>query len=113
MVGDVIADGPAARAGIEPGDQVLSIDGDAVRYWEELERAVQHAPGNELHLRLERTGKVFERYVVPVEETVRTRDGRTKPRGPDRHHPGPVRPADRRPRRDLARRTRPGCAPAT
>jgi regulator of sigma E protease len=81
VVGDVIADGPAARAGIEPGDQVLSVDGDGVRYWEELERAVQHAPGHELHLRLERAGKRFERYVVPVEETVRKRDGRTSREG--------------------------------
>ncbi|HTJ42757.1 MAG TPA: RIP metalloprotease RseP [Kofleriaceae bacterium] len=75
VVGDIIDDGPAQRAGIEPGDTVLAIDGDAVRYWEDLEHRVQQSAGKELHLRLERNGKTFERYVVPVEEIVRKRDG--------------------------------------
>lgn len=81
VVGDVLEDGPAARAGIEPGDGVLAIDGDAVRYWEEVEHDVQKSAGRELHFRIERGGKVFERYVVPVEETVRKRDGQATPEG--------------------------------
>ena len=75
VIGDVLEDSPAARAGLEPGDRVLAIDGQGVRYWEELERTIQKHPGKELHLRLERNGKPFEKYVVPIEETVRKRDG--------------------------------------
>ena len=74
-VGDVLDGGVAARAGLEPGDRVLEIDGKAVRYWEELESVVQASPGKELSLRIGRNGKVFERYVTPLEETVRSRDG--------------------------------------
>ena len=81
VIGDVISGGAAARAGLEPGDRVLEIDGKAIRYWEEIETAVQSSPGEELHLRVSRNGKVFERYVTPLEETVRHRDGTVKLQG--------------------------------
>ncbi|MDX2093169.1 MAG: RIP metalloprotease RseP [Kofleriaceae bacterium] len=76
VIGDVFDGGAAARAGIEPGDRVLEINGRAVRYWEEIENAVRASPGKELRLRVQRTGKEFERYITPIEETVRQRDGR-------------------------------------
>jgi regulator of sigma E protease len=79
-IGDVLEDGAAARAGIEPGDRVLEIDGRAVRYWEDIETAIQHAPGKALELKLARGGKTFERYLTPVEESVwsRDRDGKVQ-----------------------------------
>jgi len=81
QIGDVLDGGPAARAGIEPGDKVLEIDGTAVRYFEEIEDAVHAAPGKEIHLRISRAGKVFERYITPLEETVHKRDGITTRQG--------------------------------
>ncbi|MEO8701212.1 MAG: RIP metalloprotease RseP [Kofleriaceae bacterium] len=75
VIGDVLEGGAAARAGLEPGDRVLEIDGKAVRYWEEIEDAVRSSPGKELQLRVSRNGKVFERYLTPLEETVRDRNG--------------------------------------
>lgn len=81
QIGDVLENGAAARAGLEPGDRVLEIDGNTMRYWEEIEDAVRSAPGKELHLRISRNGKVFERYVTPLEETVRSRDGRVAVQG--------------------------------
>jgi regulator of sigma E protease len=81
VIGDVIDGGAAARAGLEPGDRVLEIDGKAIRYWEEIETAVRSSPGTELHLRVSRNGKVFERYVTPLEETVRYREGAVRLQG--------------------------------
>ncbi|MDQ3340537.1 MAG: site-2 protease family protein [Myxococcota bacterium] len=81
VIGDVLENGAASRAGLEPGDRVLEIDGNTMRYWEEIEDAVRSAPGEELHLRISRNGKVFERYVTPLEETVRSRDGRVVVQG--------------------------------
>jgi len=74
-IGDVLDGGAAQRAGLEPGDRILEIDGAAIRYWEEIETAVRAAAGKELHLRVQRNGRVFERYLTPIEETVRSRDG--------------------------------------
>jgi regulator of sigma E protease len=81
VVGDVLDAGAAFRAGIEPGDRVLEINGRAVRYWEEIENAVRQSPGKELQLRISRNGKVFERYLTPIEDTVRRRDGAVSVQG--------------------------------
>ncbi|MFN0252203.1 MAG: RIP metalloprotease RseP [Kofleriaceae bacterium] len=77
VIGDVFDGGAAARAGIEPGDKVLEINGRTIRYWEELENTVRSSAGKELRLRVSRNGKTFERYVTPIEETVHDRDGQT------------------------------------
>ncbi len=81
VVGDVLDGGAAARAGIEPGDRVLEINGRAIRYWEEIEETVRSSPGEELHLRIHRNGKTFERYLTPIEDTVRKRDGGVQVQG--------------------------------
>jgi regulator of sigma E protease len=81
VIGDVLDNGAAARAGLEPGDRVLEIDGRSVRYWEDIEGAVKHSPGKELALRVSRGGKVFERYLTPIEEVVRHRDGEVAMQG--------------------------------
>ncbi len=81
VIGDVLDNGAAARAGLEPGDRVLEIDGKAVRYWEEIENSVRSSPGKELHLRVSRNGKVFERYLTPIEDLVRRRDGQVQSQG--------------------------------
>lgn len=75
VVGDVLGDSPAARAGIEPGDRVVSVQGTSVRYWEELETVVRQNIGKELRFRFERGDREFERYIRPLQQTVRTRDG--------------------------------------
>lgn len=74
VIGDVFDASVAQRAGLEPGDRVLEVDGRAMRYWEDLEDVVQHAAGKELHLRISRNGKTFERYVTPLEEAVYSKD---------------------------------------
>jgi regulator of sigma E protease len=81
VVGDVLDGGPAARAGLEPGDRVLEINGHAMRYWEDIEQVVQSSPDKELKLRIERNGKQFERYITPMQDVVRQRDGRVATQG--------------------------------
>ena len=81
VVGDVYDDSPAARAGIEAGDTVLAVDGKSVRYWEELEQAIRARGGTEVHLRLQRGPRVFEKYVVPVADVIRKRDGQVQAQG--------------------------------
>ena len=42
---------------------------------------MRSSPGEELHLRIHRNGKTFERYLTPIEDTVRRRDGRVQVQG--------------------------------
>ncbi len=81
VIGDVLDGGAASRAGIEPGDKVVTINGRSMRYWEDIEQVVQTSAGKELELRISRNGKEFERYLTPLEDTVRQRDGRVSQQG--------------------------------
>ena len=83
VIGDVFDGSVAQRAGLEPGDHVLEIDGRATRYWEDIEDIVQHSTGKELHLRISRNGKTFERYLTPIDEAVysKDRDGKVTHQG--------------------------------
>jgi len=40
VVGRVADDGPAAAAGLQPGDVVTAVDGRPIAYWEDLDRAI-------------------------------------------------------------------------
>jgi regulator of sigma E protease len=74
VIGDVLPDSPAQRAGLSPGDRITSIAGASVRYWEDVETAVQENVGREIKLRVVRSGRVIDTYLVPIERTMRRRD---------------------------------------
>ena len=67
VLGTVEPDTPAARAGLQPGDQILAIDGRAVEQWRDLSTVIQAAaeaaPGQPLPVLIERDG---QERTVPV-----------------------------------------------
>ena len=68
-IGTVFTGLPAAEADLRPGDRVVAVDGEPVRYWEELNQRLLVSPGRELKLTIERAGveKPLEKYVRPRE----------------------------------------------
>lgn len=54
LVGQVIEDSPAARAGIAAGDIIEAIDGRPIRYWDDLQAIVTECGGRELRLSIRR-----------------------------------------------------------
>jgi regulator of sigma E protease len=67
VVGNVEPGSPAAEAGLLPGDRVLSIQGEPIAWWDELEKQVRTRPGERLGLDVEREGRRFD-LEVEVEE---------------------------------------------
>ncbi len=60
FVADVTAGGPGARAGLQPGDIVMSVNGTKVSSSAELTRAVAGTrAGDIMHLQIRRAGKVI------------------------------------------------------
>ncbi len=65
-IGSVVADSPAARAGLAGGDVVVRINGEDVATWEDLAvRIRKSGAGNEMNLTLRRDGKEFDVKVSP------------------------------------------------
>ncbi len=58
----------AERMGIEPGDEIISVDGETVKTWNELSRSIRAlAPDRQITFRIRREGRVFPiKTSVPV-----------------------------------------------
>ena len=69
-VGQVLPDSAAATAGIKPGDTVVSIDGQRVARFEDLQQIVQLNPNVRMPLVVKRDGSLLTLNVTPslVEE---------------------------------------------
>ncbi|MCF6137142.1 RIP metalloprotease RseP [Pseudalkalibacillus berkeleyi] len=59
--------GAAQQAGLEEGDQVLSVDGEAVNTWRELVTVIQKNPNEELQFTIQREGSTQNVTVKPEE----------------------------------------------
>ncbi len=53
-LGEIVADGPAARAGLMKGDRIDTIDGTPIRRFDDIQRMVQSHPGQPLKLSVHR-----------------------------------------------------------
>ncbi len=66
VVGEVVADSPAAAAGLEAGDRVLSADGVPMPLWDDWVEYVRARPAQAVELEVERGDEVFSTVVTPA-----------------------------------------------
>lgn len=71
VVGEVDPESPAVEAGIQPGDRILSVGGQPVSTWKELDLAILLSPGQTKEVLLERSG---QRLAVPLAIEADTRN---------------------------------------
>jgi len=65
LIADVEPGSPAAVAGLRAGDRVVAIDGEPIRFWQELSDAVTANPERELLFEVERKSETLTLTVVP------------------------------------------------
>ena len=65
VIGSVMAESAAEKAGLQSGDRVLVIDGEKIDRFEDIQRKVKLSAGEALKMRLERSGTDIELLVVP------------------------------------------------
>lgn len=64
-VDDVQPDSPAAAAGFQPGDMVLSIDGQKIESFADMQRIVSDSAGDHLDIKVERNGTEVDLKATP------------------------------------------------
>jgi regulator of sigma E protease len=65
VIGTVLPDGAAARAGFQPGDRLIAANGEAVTTWQEWVQLVRKHPAKPLRIEYVRQGQRGELTVVP------------------------------------------------
>ncbi len=75
VIGEVIAGSVAEEAGFRPGDEILAVDGYAVRGFEDFQRYVATSPERPVAVELERDGVVQSLTLVPEAVQVEDRFG--------------------------------------
>ena len=68
VVSEVVADSPAERAGLLPGDRVLSADGTPMAEWLEWVAYVRDRPGQPIALEVQRGSDTVAMQIVPDAE---------------------------------------------
>src|SRR2546422_5015674 len=71
VLGQVVAGGPAERAGLAPGDRIARVDGRPIDSWESLVAAVRSRPSAALQLSVERGDTTRTVEVVPQSVSAR------------------------------------------
>jgi regulator of sigma E protease len=65
VIGKLLPDGAAARSGFQPGDRLLSANGETVENWQSWVQVVRQHPAKPLRIEYERQGQRGELTVVP------------------------------------------------
>jgi regulator of sigma E protease len=63
---EVDHEGPAAVADIHDGDKIVSVNGESVKNWDELKKAISSHPGETVDIIVERDGVELHKAVTPA-----------------------------------------------
>ena len=77
-VGEVSPGAPAAKAGLQHGDKIVSVDGKPVRNWDDLRKAISPHAGQATTIGIERGGKKLTVSITPKAVSEKTADGKTR-----------------------------------
>ncbi|MDR0827995.1 MAG: RIP metalloprotease [Desulfovibrio sp.] len=78
LVGEIIADSPAASSPLRAGDRILSLDGTSVRRWQDMPPLVSRAAGNNIVVSAQRPdGAMLVFSLSPALLKHQSRDGKS------------------------------------
>jgi regulator of sigma E protease len=65
VVGDVLKDSPAAEAGLQKGDLILTLDGKKMRRFDDISSVMATSLGEPVTLEVKREGSIFSLVITP------------------------------------------------
>jgi regulator of sigma E protease len=72
VLAEVLANGPAAQAGLRSGDRVLQADGRPVETWQEFIAVIERSPGRPVPLAVQRGSERLQLTVTPHDRQLET-----------------------------------------
>jgi regulator of sigma E protease len=81
VVGQVLPDKPAARAGIQEGDTIVAVNGRPVQQWYDLLEQLRSSVGQTLKIEVARGGQRLSFNIRPYVDTIPGLDGKPRPVG--------------------------------
>jgi regulator of sigma E protease len=76
-VGQVTENLPAFKAGIRQGDVITSVDGEAVKGWDDLRSIIQNKVGKTMSMAIKRQGQTINVTIVPEQTKTQNEFGET------------------------------------
>ena len=73
VIGAVLDDKPAALAGLQAGDRLLTIDGEAVTQWSDISQKLQGQEGHPFKVTYQRAGEELSATLIPQEDAASKR----------------------------------------
>ena len=67
VIGDTFAGNPAAEAGIQQGDRILTINGESIQEWKDISESLQGHSNHVVSVTLDRKGEIISTTVIPRE----------------------------------------------
>lgn len=67
VIGDTFAGNPAAEAGIQEGDRILTINGQSIQEWKDISQSLQGHSNHVVSVTLDRNGEIISTTVIPRE----------------------------------------------
>jgi regulator of sigma E protease len=62
----VAPNGPAASAGMQDGDRILTVGGESIKDWEQLKKTISAHPGDKLDVEVERGTERLHVFPIPA-----------------------------------------------
>ena len=78
LIGAVEPESPAAQAGLQKGDRIVAVGGQAVMAWDDLSSKIKQSAGRPLDLRVQRSGEQLAMTVQPRKREVKNIFGELK-----------------------------------
>jgi regulator of sigma E protease len=74
VLGKLTDDGAAREAGLQQGDEIISIDGNEISSWEDIVTIIQKHPGDQLLFTVDRDGMTEELSVTPKPQVIEDKE---------------------------------------
>ena len=81
VVGQVLPDKPASKAGIQEGDTIMAVNSQPVQQWYDLVEMLQASAGQSLNVKVARGGKRLSFDIQPYVDSIPGPDGKRRPVG--------------------------------